>query len=128
MSTEDNKALISRFVDGLNRGDLSVMDDCFSAAFANHRIDGTVMDRAGYKKMCSFIVKPPTDLRATIDEILADGDRVAFRFTMAWTDKVGFMGKPPTGKLISMSEAYFVGFDEGKIREFVNFQAQPRRE
>ncbi len=50
MSVEQNKALIHRFIDGFGRGDLSVMDDCFAEAFANYRTDGTVMDRAGYKR------------------------------------------------------------------------------
>ncbi len=127
MSVEQNKALIHRFIDGFGRGDLSVMDDCFAEAFANYRTDGTVMDRAGYKRLCSALVKAP-DVQVKLDEMLADLDRVAFRFTMTWTDKTGFMGKPPSGKRISMSEAYFVGFDGGKISEFVNFQAQPRRE
>ncbi len=128
MSVEGNKALIHRFIDGLARFDLSVMDECFAASFANYRIDGTVMDRDGYRKLCSFILKGATELQVKVDEMLAEGERVAFRFTMAWTDKTGFMGKPPSGKRISMSEAYFVGFGGGKITEFVNFQAQPRRE
>ncbi len=128
MSVEENKALIHRFMDGLGRLDLSVMDECFAATFANHRVDGTVMDRAGYRQLCFFILKGATDLQAKVDEMLAEGERVAFRFTMAWTDKTGFMGKPPSGKRISMSEAYFVGFGGGKIAEFVNFQAQPHLE
>ena len=127
MSAEENKALIRRFVDGLGRGDLSVMDECLSEAFMNHRIDGTVMDRAGYKRLCSVVVKSP-DTQVKMDEMLSEGERATFRFTMTWTDKTGFMGKPPSGKRISMSEAHFVGFDGGKISEFINFQAQPRRE
>jgi steroid delta-isomerase-like uncharacterized protein len=127
MSIEENKALIRRFIEGLNRGDLSVMDECFADGFANHRVDGTVLNRDGYKQFTAAIVKGAPDLRATLDEMLADGERVAFRFTMIWTDKNGFMGQPPTGKSISMSEAYFVGFDGGKMAEFLNFQARPRR-
>ena len=127
MPVEQNKAIISRFMDGLGRGDLSVMDDCFAETFANYRIEGTVMDLAGYKRLCSAVVKAP-NIQVKMDEMLAEGERAAFRFTMTWTDKTGFMGKPPSGKRISMSEAYFVGFGGGKISEFVNFQAQPRRE
>ncbi len=127
MSTEQHKAVIQRFVDGMGRGDPSVIDECFTDTFANYRIEGTVMDRAGYKKFCSIVVKA-AEMQVKLDELLADGERAAFRFTMTWTDKTGFGGKPPSSKRISMSEAYFVGFDGDKISEFINFQAQPRRE
>jgi predicted ester cyclase len=128
MSVEENKALIRRFIDGFNKGTTEFWEECFADSFVNYRTDGMVMDRDGYKKMCTMLKKNSSDVHITLDETIAEGKRLAFRFTIEWTDKAGFMGKPPSGKRISMSEAYFVGFKGNKISEFRNFQAQPRRE
>ncbi len=127
MSTEENKAVIREFIDGMNRGDLGPIDEYFADGYANYRTDGKVMDKAGYRRFCAAILGGD-ETRTAIGDLLAEGDGVAFSMTIAWTDTKGFMGKPPTGKHISMSEAYFVRFEGGRIVEMRNFQAQPRFE
>ena len=57
------------------------------------------------------------DFKATIDDMLADGDRVATRMTWTGTHQGEFMGIPPTGKRISIQVIDFVRFADGRFAE-----------
>lgn len=128
MSIEENKAVILRFWEQFNKGNLEVMDECFSDNFVRYAIDGTVMDREGYRQMCTRLLNTYPDLQVTIGDIVAEGDKVAFYFTLSGTRKGESKGNPPTGKYFAMSEAYFSRFEDGKIVEFRNFQTKRQDE
>ena len=128
MSVEENKAIIKRFWEECNKGNYDIIDEVCADNFVNYRIDGTTMDREGYKQLFKFISKTSPDTQATIGEMVAEGDLVAFYFTLAGTNTGEFMGNPPTGKRFSMMECYFTHFKDGKITEFRNFQAQRKDE
>ena len=57
------------------------------------------------------------DVTATIEDIIAEGDRVAVRMTMRGTQKGEFRGIPPTGKTAVMTEMSIYRISEGKIAE-----------
>ena len=69
------------------------------------------MDREGYKQLLigTGAGKADSDFRGTVDEMLAVGDRVAFRCTQ----RTSGMGKP-----ITISEACFRRFEDGKVAEW----------
>ena len=54
--------------------------------------------------------------------------KVAFHFTLSGTQEREFKDNPPTGKRVTISEAYFARLEEGKIVEFRNFQTQMKQE
>ena len=56
-------------------------------------------------------------LNVTIDDIMADGDKVTARFTARGTHKGEFMGLPPTGKPITMTGIEIFRVENGKITE-----------
>ena len=53
--------------------------------------------------------------RATIEQVFAFGDWVAARLTWTGTNTGEFMGQPPTGKTVSMTEIEIVRCEDGKI-------------
>jgi steroid delta-isomerase-like uncharacterized protein len=121
MSTEENKATIYRLFEELNKGNVAIMDEVFADNFVRHAPDGTTMDKNGYKQLMNTLTDALPDNSSNIDDIVAEGDRAAFRFTWEGTHKGDLMGIPPTHKKISMKEAYFAHFENGKIVEYVNF-------
>lgn len=111
MSIEENKATIRHVWDEINRGNLAVLDECFAGNFVRIAHDGKTMDRQGYRNMSTMILKNAPDTRATVDDMVAEGDKVAYRMTLTGTSN----GKPFVSK-----ETYFARFEGGKIVEYVN--------
>ncbi len=111
MSVEENKATIRLVWKELMRGNLEIIDECFTDDFTRYAHDGTTMDRLAYKNFGDMVLKNIPDFNAAIDEIVAEGNKVAFRMTMTGTEG----GKPFVEK-----ETYFARFEGGKIVEYVN--------
>ena len=107
MTIEYNKAIIRRVWKELMQGNLGIIDECFTDNFVRYAHDGTTMDRQGYKNYCSMINK--NSPRVTIDDMIGEGDKVAYRMTFKNTN-----GKPV------IKETYFTRFENGKIVEYVN--------
>jgi len=57
------------------------------------------------------------DMHVTIDDMVAEGDKVAMRVTMTGTHKGEFMGIPPTNKKVTISLIAIDRFAGGKIVE-----------
>ena len=111
MSVEENKATIRRILDEVNRGNLDIIDECFAANFVRYAYDGKTMDRQGYRNMAAAILKNAPDTRIVVDDMVGEGDKVAWRMTLTWTSN----GKPGAAK-----ETYFARFEGGRVVEYVN--------
>ncbi len=111
MSVEENKVIIRHVWDELNKGNLAVIDESFADSFV--RIDhfGKKMDRQGYKNLSAMIIKNMPDFHITVEDMVAEGDKVAFRMTITGTYN---------GKRSITKETYFAALDNGKIIEYVN--------
>jgi predicted ester cyclase len=120
MSVEENKALIRRIWDECNRGNLDVIDQYFADSFVRYDHFGKTMDRAGYKRMSAWILKSSPDCHVTVDDMVGEGDKVAFRITLTGTNTVAAGPAPPTGKPYMFKEVYFARFESGKVVEYVN--------
>ncbi len=73
------------------------------------------MDKEGYKQLCLGMgVFPNT----TIDDMVAEGDKIAFRVSHENKHTVPIMGVPPTGKTFILAEYYISRFEHGKVAEW----------
>lgn len=61
--------------------------------------------------------REPTDERRVIEDVIAEGDRVAVRLTSAATHVGEFMGMPATGKRYSVEEIHIFRVADGKVVE-----------
>jgi len=97
---ERNKALSRRFNDEVkNQHNLEAIDELLSDDFINHtEIPGFPSTRAGVKAFFAYWVQAFPDLTCTINDIVAEGDRVVDYFTMEGTHQGEFMGVPATGR------------------------------
>jgi len=111
---EDNKAIIGRIIgEAFNKGDLSVADEGIADDYIFH---GFMELRGveGFKQMITMSRTAFPDFHATIEDMVGEGDKVACRFIMRGTFKGEFMGIAPTGKEMSLPEASFIYFKDGK--------------
>jgi steroid delta-isomerase-like uncharacterized protein len=120
MSTEQNKALAHRLVeDLLNRGNMSVIDELFAPDFVEHEELPPEIPpgREAPKMMFTMLRSAFPDFKATIENLIAEGDKVVLHTTWTGTQKGEFMGVPPTGKRISIDVIDIVRIAGGKYVE-----------
>ena len=119
MSNEQNKALTRKLVEEIiNRGNISLIDEIMPPDFIEHEgAPGMPKDREGFKQSIPVIRSAFPDFKATIDDIVAEGDKVVVRQTWSGTHKGEFMGVPPTGKSVSFGVIDILRIDGGKFVE-----------
>ncbi len=124
MSTEKNKAVIRRkHVEELfNKGNLAVADDIISSEYVYHGPTGELKGPEGVKQIVTAWRTAFPDGRFTIDDMVAEGDKVAVRYTMTGTFKGEYMGIAPTGKKVNITAAFFYHFKNGKEVEALPFE------
>jgi steroid delta-isomerase-like uncharacterized protein len=118
MSTESNKAVVQRFREALDAGDL----DGAMAVFApNAVVDMSSapepLSKEGFKQLGQLLLSAFTGSTSTVEDMIAEGDRVVSRLTFRGTHKGDLMGIPPTGRSVAMSEIIIDRLADGQIVE-----------
>jgi steroid delta-isomerase-like uncharacterized protein len=123
MSTSKNKDILrQRHVEELfNKGNLAVADKIISAEYVFHGPTGELKGPEGIKQIVTGWRTAFPDGHFTIDDMVAEGDKVAVRYTWTGTFKGEYMGMAPTGKKVKMTGAYFYRFKGGKEVEATPF-------
>jgi steroid delta-isomerase-like uncharacterized protein len=119
MGVEENKANARRFVDEvINRGNLAAVDELTGPNFVDHSAPPGVPPTAeGAKAFFGMFHSAFPDLHATVDDVIAEGDRVVQRRTTSGTMRGDFMGMPASGKVASWSGIHIIRFVDGKLVE-----------
>jgi predicted ester cyclase len=119
VSAADNKALVRRFVDEVQSGgNIDLIDEVCSPGFVNHSAPpGIPADREGLKILTAMFRGAFPDSHFTIEDMVAEGDKVATRKTFHGTHGGDFMGMPPTGRVVSMGLIDIVRVSDGRVVE-----------
>ena len=120
MSAEQNKALFRRFMDEVfNRGNIGLVDELMPLDFAEHEElpPGMPPGREGLKALVATFRNAFPDFKVTLDDVLAEGDKVVVRSTWSGTQQGAFMGIAPTGKRVSFEVIDIVRIAGGKVQE-----------
>ena len=75
------------------------------------------MDLAGHKEFSAAFYAGFPDLEHRIDEVIAEGDRVAVRFRVTGTNTESFMGNPPSERPIELDALALMTVASGKVTE-----------
>jgi predicted ester cyclase len=119
MSTEENKALVRRFVEEFwNGGNMGVADELMASDAQIHMPTGELVDLDGLKGFAGTFRKSFPDWHSTFEELVAEGDRVAERWTGRGTHRGELQGIAPTGKRVEAPGSVFYRIVGGKIVEF----------
>ena len=117
MGTEDNKALVLRFVEEFwSRGDHAAADELMTPDVTIH--EPPVRDVAGLKAFNTVLRTAFPDWHSTAEELVAEGELVAERWTGRGTHRGEFQGIPPTGERVAVPGVVFYRIRDGKIAEF----------
>jgi serine phosphatase RsbU (regulator of sigma subunit)/predicted ester cyclase len=100
MSTEENKALVRRFLQAHASGDVDTVDEMLAPDFVDHNLmPGQQPGREGYLRALTEYHGAYSNTRYVIEKQLAEGDEVVTTFSVSAThDRGEWMGLVPTGK------------------------------
>jgi len=119
MSVEENKSLSRRFLEEVwNKGNLALVDELLATDHVYRGPSGKdVHGREEYKQRVSEIRSAFPDIHITIDDVIAEGDKIAYRWTATATHKGEFRGIQPTGKKMTIWGIFFEHIVDGKFVE-----------
>jgi steroid delta-isomerase-like uncharacterized protein len=120
MSTpEQNKQLAHRLpTEALNKGNLAAVDDVVAPNAIDHNgPPGFPAGREGWKQYIPAFRKAFPDLQYTIENEIAEGDRVVLHTVGRGTMKGDFMGMHASGKQATWTEIHIFRFKDGKVVE-----------
>jgi steroid delta-isomerase-like uncharacterized protein len=122
MSAEENKALVRRFVKEFwNEGNTATADELMAVDAEIHMPTGEVVSLDELKGFAGAWRGAFPDWHSTFEELIAEGDRVAERWTGRGTHRGELQGIPPTGKRVEVPGSVFYRIVGGKI---VGFRGQ----
>jgi len=117
--SEKNKSVLRRAAEELwNQGDLSAAEELYDADVVLHgAMPGLSSGVEGVKQVVAAYRAAFPDLCLTIEELIAEGDKIADRWSWTGTHKGEFMGVAPTGKKVTAKGVSIVRIADGKIVE-----------
>jgi len=119
MSAEENKAVIRQFFESFNQGDPAALDSLLTDCFIAHNpFPGQEPTREGMLQLRAAIVAAFPDQHTTIEDMIAEGDKVVARHTHSGTLQGEFLGIPPTGKHASFTGIEIFRVADGRIVEW----------
>jgi steroid delta-isomerase-like uncharacterized protein len=116
MTTDDNKALVRRFIGEIfEQGRLEVVDELCADDFIGHTWGNA--DKVGLKAAMDRVSKGLADAHFLIDDMIAEDDRVAVRVTASARQVGEFMGMPASGRSYQIGEIHIFRIRDGKVAE-----------
>jgi predicted ester cyclase len=117
-----NKETYHRFHDAVNSGDLEVIskaidefihpDGRFHPA---ERTDVTAVQ--AQKRVWEILLRAFPDIHVTLEDLLAEGDKIVARQTVTGTNSGEYRGMPPTGKSVTYNEIFIARFANGQVTD-----------
>lgn len=113
-----NKAAVRRWLDqAINRGNLSVLDEMVAASYVYHGPGQELHGLEALKALITGFREAFPDLHCSIDDMVAERNRVATRYTITGTQQGEIMGVKPTGKEVTIPLIVITRFVRGKVVE-----------
>jgi predicted ester cyclase len=119
MSAQENEALVRRyFEEGWVKGNVAAVEDFMVPNYIEHQVpDVQLASRDSLKQLLATYYKAFPDMKSVLHDIFAQGDRVAFRWSVNGTHLGDWVGIPPTGNHITASGITIYRITGGKAVE-----------
>ena len=118
MSAQENKSILARAAEAFNDPNRrSEWFDIHHPSVVAHGLAPNALDREGLEQFYGVLWNAFPDLHITVEDLVAEGDRVTWRLRVRGTQEAEFRGVPPTGKEVTFGAQYVFRFRDGKIVE-----------
>jgi steroid delta-isomerase-like uncharacterized protein len=113
---EKNKAIVRRCMEEVDKGNWAIFNELLARDYVYH-MPGRSFTRDESEQFMRSLRAAFPDGRVTIEEMIAEGDKVVTRYTSSGTHKGEFMGIAATGKKVVVTGIVITRVDKGKIAE-----------
>ncbi|MEU7858601.1 ester cyclase [Nonomuraea sp. NPDC049141] len=115
-----NKETYHRFHDAVNSGDLEIIskaiDEFIHPDGRFHTAEPTDTTAVqAQKRIWAVLLRAFPDIHVTMEDLLADGDKIVARQTVTGTNSGEYRGMPPTGRSVTYQEIFIARFADGQI-------------
>jgi len=118
MTLEQNKAIAQRFIQEVFvRQDERAADELTAPDFVPHSWPGVEPGVESLKQAQRRVSAGLEDARMTVEDVIAEGDKVVVRLTSHGRHAGEFMGMPASGKAYDISEIHIFRIENGKVAE-----------
>ncbi len=118
MSAEENKAIVRRFYEEWNKGNMQGVYDLFSDDVVDHNPGpGQAPGKAGVIQSLEIFRYAFPDSQLAVEQLIADGDKVVDHATLRGSHTGSLLGIPPTGKPVVVQASDIYRIANGKIVE-----------
>jgi steroid delta-isomerase-like uncharacterized protein len=118
MSTEESKAHARRFFEEIfNQGNFAVIDELCAPNYVYHDTGTQVEGPEKFKQFVSMYRTAFPDMHVTIEDLIAEGDKVVVHQTFRATHGGHLRGMPPTGKQVRVSGVLITRIINGRAEE-----------
>jgi steroid delta-isomerase-like uncharacterized protein len=119
MSVEESKAIVRQFWGVWGEGNIGLVDELLAPDYVNHSPATPDLPTGpdGVKGVVAMFRSGMPDLKVTIEDMIAEGDKVATRYTLEGTHGGELFGVPPTGQRLSIKSISVERVSDGKITE-----------
>lgn len=122
MSIEHNKALVERYLELYRTGKLAIADEIVAVDFVDHAHPEAPRGPDGVKAMVRQACDAFTGLTASLAQMIAEGEFVAFHFALTGTH-TGLLGDhPPSGQQITIHGIDLFRVADGQLAELWSYQ------
>jgi steroid delta-isomerase-like uncharacterized protein len=117
-----NKGTVRRFCDAMNAGDTARMSKAIDEFVKPDAVIATPLPIEGtgaqkLKEVFARLHRAYPDLHVTVEDLIAEGDKVVTRNSVTGTHQGEYMGLPPTGRSVAYNEIFVFRFADGRIAE-----------
>ena len=118
MTELDNKWIVRRYYEEvLNQHKLHVFDELADPSFVSYLADGNHIDLETYKQTIAGTLAAVADLHVTIEDQIAEEDKVVTRWKVTGIPQAEFAGIKPSGKSITVTAIHIHRLQDGKLIE-----------
>jgi steroid delta-isomerase-like uncharacterized protein len=124
MSEENKKLVLRWFEEVWNRNRPSAIGEMYHATGRSHGFpdpDSVISSPEEFAENCINFRKAFPDVHITVDDLVAEGDKVAVRWTATMAHEGDGLGFPATSKQVTLSGSSFLICGDGKILEGWNY-------
>jgi predicted ester cyclase len=120
--TTANKATYGLLVDAVNSGDAEFISKTIDEVvepdlLIRRRLPVEATGAQALKQVWVMLLRTFPDIHVTVEDLIAEGDKVVARNSVTGTHQDEYMGRPPTGKPVTYDEIFILRFTNGRIAE-----------
>ena len=120
--TEQNKETCRRFTEGMNTNNAEIISRTIDELVAPDALIRTPLpiDVTGARALKEIFMRlhgAYPDLHVSVEDLIAEGDKVVSRNVVTGTHRGEYMGIPPTGNSVTYNEVFIFRFVDGHIAE-----------